>query len=67
MMDPERDRIRAEAKAEADNANWKKSVDDHIKEMQTIKSHGIKAMIGAVAYLAWKVWVFVSGGGQIRW
>lgn len=66
MMDPERDRIRAEAKAEADLQNWKIGVDEHIKEMKAMKSWGIKAMFGFAGYLAVQLWTFISGGGVIK-
>lgn len=66
MTDPERERIRAEARADADNANWKKSVNDRIANIEKMQGYGVKAIIGAAVYLATQIWTFISGGGVIK-
>lgn len=66
MTDPERERIRAEAKADADFHNWKTGVDDHIKEMKAVKLWGIRGLIAFAGYLAMQLWTFISSGGVIK-
>ena len=45
MTDLERERIRAEATAAADDANWKKSVNDRIATIEKMHGYGVKAII----------------------
>lgn len=66
MMDPERERIRAEAKAEADLHNRLATVEQEIQEMKAIQAWGIRGLIGAAVYLATQLWTFVSSGGVIK-
>lgn len=66
MTDPERERIRAEATAAADDANWKKSVNDRIATIEKMHGYGVKAIIGAAVYLATQLWNFISSGGVIK-
>jgi len=66
MMDPERDRIRAEAKAEADLHNRLATVEQEIKDMKVVQNWGIRGLIGAAVYLATQLWTFVSSGGVIK-
>jgi len=66
MMDPERDRIRSEAKAEADLHNRITALEEDVKDMKAIQAWGIRGLIGAAAYLAMQLWAFISGGGVIK-
>ena len=66
MMDPERDRIRAEAKAEADLHSRLSSVEKDVKDMKSVQQWGIRGLVGAAAYLAVQLWTFISGGGVIK-
>jgi len=66
MMDPERERIRAEAKADAQLHNRLENVEKDVKEMKAVQTWGIRGLVGAAAYLAVQLWTFISGGGVIK-
>lgn len=66
MMDPERERIRAEARADADLHHRLENVERDVKDMKAIQAWGIRGLIGAAAYLAVQLWTFISGGGVIK-
>lgn len=66
MMDPERERIRAEARADADLHNRLQNVEQDVKNMKAVQQWGIRGLVGAAAYLAVQLWTFISGGGVIK-
>ena len=66
MMDPERERIRAEAKADADLHNRLQNAEQDIKDMKAVQAWGIRGLIGAAVYLATQLWTFISSGGVIK-
>ena len=66
MMDPERERIRAEAKADADLHYRLSNVEQDLKDMKAVQAWGIRGLIGAAVYLATQIWTFISSGGVIK-
>jgi len=66
MTDPERDRIMADAKADADLHNRLSNAEKDIKDMKAMQARGVAAIWAAAAYLATQVWAFITSGGVIK-
>ncbi|MDZ7905178.1 MAG: hypothetical protein U5N55_04945 [Cypionkella sp.] len=66
MTDEERERIKRETKADAELENRVKNLETDLGEVKGAMIWGIRAIWGAVAYLASQVWDFVANGGVLK-